>query len=79
MLLLEWYNLNLPLLLSQKDDEGLAVHDYCERFSATQVKDRLAELTYNCFPTRVIVFNPNSREKSPLKKYKYWLQLNIAT
>ena len=39
MLLLEYYSLNLPLLLSQKDAKGLMVNDYCERYSAVRIRD----------------------------------------
>ena len=68
MLLLEYYSLNLPLLLSQKDAEGLMVNDYCERYSAVRIKDRINELTHNNIPTRVIVFNTNARKRSPFEE-----------
>ena len=70
MLLLEYYSLNLPLLLSQKDAEGLISNDYCERYSAVWIRDRINELTHNNFPTRVIVFNTNARKRSPFEEEK---------
>lgn len=68
MLLLEYYSLNLPLLLSQKDAEGLIVNDYCERYSTFRIRDRINELTHNNIPTRVMVFNTNAQKRSPLEE-----------
>ena len=41
MLLLEWQAFDLPLLLQQQDSEGMTVHNYCERFFVSRVKDRI--------------------------------------
>ena len=59
MLLLEWQSLDLPLLLKQRDAEGLTVYNYCDRFFATRVQDRIRELTTDSFITRMIVFKYN--------------------
>jgi ankyrin repeat protein len=63
MLLLEWQSFDLPLFLQQQDSEGMTVHNYCDRFFASRVKDRIKELTTGSFPTRVIVFNYNHRNR----------------
>ena len=59
MLLLEWQSLDLPLLLKQRDAEGLTVYNYCDRFFATRVQNRIRELTTDSFITRMIVFKYN--------------------
>lgn len=68
MLLLEWHSLNLSLLLQQQDAEGITIYNYCERFSVIRVKNRIKELTNDYFPTRVIVFTHNHRDRPPYDK-----------
>ena len=65
MLLLERQSFDLPLLLQQQDSEGMTVHNYCDRFFASRVEDRITELTIDSFPKRVIVFNYNRRTGIP--------------
>jgi ankyrin repeat protein len=40
-LLLEWQAFDLPLLLQQQDSEGMTLQNYCGRFFASRVKDRI--------------------------------------